>query len=347
MASSSKKNTSPLTALAPLHALAQLVPDASPDARSTSGSKPEDKREQGRAYILLTNLEPDACVIHIGHPDGRWWNGTWRVADVETLASGDMSSARLGAFAQRIARTIVQREVAIAHEGEDFHNMRLVLGTQAKKPLHLALSELDRDNAARFAFEYFARIAEDAQAHDCRILHGYGGSTDAGTDSQPQGVPYPPLKRRRTQSSINSPLPSRGTSPMSQQSYDIRTAHSHDGDDTDPPGRSRGLAQRLPDRDPGKRKPPSTQGKTPTERAALAEVQELRAELAKARADAAAAVARASKHEPSGLGGSVDRLRSRAAVPVMPRRPGASLANPNKAARRVTAVEFASDSDDA
>ena len=36
-----------------------------------------------------------------------------------------------------------------------------------------------------------------------------------------------------------------------------------------------------------------------------------------------------------------------AAVPVMPRRPGASLANPNKAARRVTAVEFASDSDDA
>lgn len=36
-----------------------------------------------------------------------------------------------------------------------------------------------------------------------------------------------------------------------------------------------------------------------------------------------------------------------AAVPVVTRRPGASLANPNKAARRVTAVEFASDSDDA
>ena len=36
-----------------------------------------------------------------------------------------------------------------------------------------------------------------------------------------------------------------------------------------------------------------------------------------------------------------------AAVPVMTRRPGASLANPNKAARRVTAIEFASDSDDA
>ena len=34
-------------------------------------------------------------------------------------------------------------------------------------------------------------------------------------------------------------------------------------------------------------------------------------------------------------------------APVVTRRPGASLANPNKAARRVTAVEFASDSDDA
>lgn len=37
----------------------------------------------------------------------------------------------------------------------------------------------------------------------------------------------------------------------------------------------------------------------------------LRAELAKARADAAAAVSLAAEREPSGLGGSVDRLRSR------------------------------------
>jgi hypothetical protein len=42
-----------------------------------------------------------------------------------------------------------------------------------------------------------------------------------------------------------------------------------------------------------------------------AEVRQLKAELAKARADAAAAVALAAEREPSGLGGSVDRLRSR------------------------------------
>jgi hypothetical protein len=54
------------------------------------------------------------------------------------------------------------------------------------------------------------------------------------------------------------------------------------------------------------------------------------------------------------VGALVDFVRVRillllvgADVPVMTRRPGASLANPNKAARRVTAVEFASDSDGA
>ena len=43
----------------------------------------------------------------------------------------------------------------------------------------------------------------------------------------------------------------------------------------------------------------------------MAEVRELKAQLARARADAAAAVALAAEREPSGLGGSVDRLRSR------------------------------------
>ena len=38
-----------------------------------------------------------------------------------------MSSARLGAFAQCIARMVVQREVAIAHEGDNFRNMRVLV----------------------------------------------------------------------------------------------------------------------------------------------------------------------------------------------------------------------------
>jgi hypothetical protein len=158
---------------------------------------------------------------------------------------------------------------------------------------------------------------------------------------------------------------------MSRHSHEIRSARpslrDDDDDDADLPGTSKGRTQRSRDISSDKRKPPSTQAQTPAERAALAELQELKAELAKARAHTAAAVALAAEREPSGLGGSVDRLRSRAyycgrtccrkkfisffvlgaAVPAVSRRPGASLANPNKAARRVTAVEFASDSDDA
>ena len=47
-----------------------------------------------------------------------------------------------------------------------------------------------------------------------------------------------------------------------------------------------------------------------TTTATQAQVQELKAELAKARADTAAAVALASEREPPGLGGTVDRLFS-------------------------------------
>jgi hypothetical protein len=86
--STSKKNSSPLAAFAPLHALAQLVPAPSPDASSASKSKPasKSKREREGAYILLTDLETDAWRVHVGHPDGRWWSGAWRAAEVEKLA---------------------------------------------------------------------------------------------------------------------------------------------------------------------------------------------------------------------------------------------------------------------
>ncbi|KAH8997719.1 hypothetical protein EDB86DRAFT_2828806 [Lactarius hatsudake] len=304
MASSKKTETrvSPLAALAPLHSLAQLIPPG------TGGRDFE--------FILLTNLKPDAWFVHVGHPDGRWWNGAWHAADVESLAKSDMSPARVAVFAQRVANTIVEREIAITHEN-DFRDMKvppyfksgllLVLGTRSKKPLRIPLDALDPQAASRFAFECFARVAQDAQTHGCHILRTHSGHTqDAHPDAESQHAS--PLKRKRTHQSSES---SRASSP--------------------PPPRK------------------AHQVQPPAERAAQAQVQELKAELAKARADAAAAVALAAEREPPGLGGTVDRLFSSrtpspsSAAPAVQRRPGASLANPNKAARRVTAVEFASD----
>ena len=83
MSSSRKNDTSPLAALAPLHALVQLVPVASAGTSTGIGDEHKD------AYVLLTSLEPDAWLVHVGHPNGRWWNGSWRAADVEKLAVCD------------------------------------------------------------------------------------------------------------------------------------------------------------------------------------------------------------------------------------------------------------------
>jgi hypothetical protein len=181
-----------------------------------------------------------------------------------------------------------------------------------------------------------------------------------------------PSKRRRTQSTNTSSYAISTSSHRSHKPRDSPSIRNSDYDDAELPDTSQGKStQRLHRKSTGKRQPPPPERTVDT---TTAEVQGLKAELAKVRADAAAAVALAAEREPSGLGGSVDRLRSRgysfafagcwrrvilnanlgfflfvgAAVPVVvTRRPGASLANPNKAARRVTAVEFASDSDDA
>jgi len=279
-----------------LHSLAQLIP-ATP---AGTGARDFD-------FVLLTSLKPDAWFVHVGHPDGRWWNGAWHTADVESLANGEceLSPARVTVFAQRVANTIVDREIAIAHE-DDFGNMKLILGTRSKKPLRIPLSALDPQAASRFAFECFARVAQDVQTHGCHLLRTH---PDPHTDAEPQHVA--PLKRRRTHQ------PSETSRPASPS----------------PPHKARQTKKQAP---------------TAAERTAQAQLQEVKAELAKARAETAAAVALAAEREPPGLGGSVDRLfsSSSAAAPAVQRRPGASLANPNKAARRVTAVEFASDDED-
>lgn len=111
-----------------------------------------------------------------------------------------------------------------------------------------------------------------------------------------------PSKRRRTQSTIASSNP---ISTVSQLSHKPRNSPSIHDDGAELLGTSKDKgAQRLHDKSTGRRNPQAAETTT-------AEVRELKAELAKARADAAAAVALAAEREPSGFGGSIDRLRSR------------------------------------
>jgi hypothetical protein len=144
------------------------------------------------------------------------------------------------------------------------------------------------------------------------MFHAHG---DIETDPQAKPRSRLSVKRQRIQSPNNSPASSRASSPMPPLRKN-RDAGRHRGDNDDAsPTASRGGSQRSHDRSAGKRKAPQSQTtQTSLERAALTEVQELKAELARARADAAAAIALAAEREPAGLGGSVDRLRSRAYI---------------------------------
>jgi len=139
---------------------------------------------------------------------------------------------------------------------------------------------------------------EDARAHGCRILNEDAGDTDVDVDPLPS-------KRRRIQSTNTS---SHAISTTSQHSHKPRKSPSlrdNDYDDAELLGTSQGKStKKSHGKSTGKQNPPPPE-------AAAAELRELRAELAKARTDAAAAVALAAEREPSGPGGSVDRLRSR------------------------------------
>ncbi|KAI0267586.1 hypothetical protein BGY98DRAFT_1142987 [Russula aff. rugulosa BPL654] len=108
-----------------------------------------------------------------------YWVWARRLGQICT-SSRNMSCSRVGAFAQRVARTIAQLEVA--HGGVYFQNMKLVLGTQTKKPIRIALSELDKGKAdpLHSSTQCFARfqITEDARVYGCRILHEDVGDTD-------------------------------------------------------------------------------------------------------------------------------------------------------------------------
>jgi hypothetical protein len=117
-----------------------------------------------------------------------------------------------------------------------------------------------------------------------------------------------PLKRRRTRSMVAS---SRAISTLSQHSHKHRKYPPIHDDDAELPGTSQAKStQGSHGKSTGKRNPllPPEQASETTS----AEVRVLKAELVKARADAATAVALAAEREPTGLGGSVDRLRSHA-----------------------------------
>ncbi|KAI0051876.1 hypothetical protein FA95DRAFT_1554113 [Auriscalpium vulgare] len=317
--------------LTPLHGLVQLV------------------NTKSRDFVVLSTVAEDLDTwdIHVGLTSGaaraRWWKGSWNESDVQAIAGSHTSPKMLAAFALRLADTIVRHDISIDY-GDD---MKFTLGPKAKKPLHVDLREMSTQAAAEFAAHQFLLIARDAQSRDCRFL---SQNAEAGTSRLP--APDTSSKRRISASPDVEPdvddspaRPPKKNKPSKGKETDVVSSE----DELVPPSqRKKGTAssRKAPPKSAshGKAKTaPADMKGEPTDRelAALAEVRALKAQLAQA------AEKERELTTKTGLdGGSIDGLRSRAAMPAaVQRRPGASLANPNQKARRVQAVEFASDSD--
>ncbi|KAI0279536.1 hypothetical protein BGY98DRAFT_968742 [Russula aff. rugulosa BPL654] len=96
-----------------------------------------------------------------------------------------MPSARIGTFSQRMTRRLARlfslRSLAVAHEGVDSQNMKVYscLILRPKKPIRIALSELDKKSAHALHSSTFRRYGSHLRhnswlPHPPRRCRGYG-----------------------------------------------------------------------------------------------------------------------------------------------------------------------------
>ncbi|KAJ7497042.1 hypothetical protein FB451DRAFT_1209834 [Mycena latifolia] len=236
-------------------------------------------------FVVLSDVTGDKWNIHLGltGPEGRWWRGSWREADVLAIVGKSASDTLLESFALKLAETIVQGELHI-EEGERY---KLTLGPTSKKPMHVTLKQMSPAEAAAYAADVLATIALQAQSRQSRL--------------NPSAVPL------ASTSAPSRALPSAASSGSSKPTT--------------------GKAKAAPN-DDGDRK--SAAVPTGSSAKAQDEIKALKAELE---------LAKQTKKRKA----SPEEVAPKAAA-VAPRPlKGASLANPNKKARKFQAIEFESD----
>ncbi|KAJ7124992.1 hypothetical protein C8R44DRAFT_840229 [Mycena epipterygia] len=237
-------------------------------------------------FVLLSDVADDKWNIHLGlaGPEGRWWRGSWRAADVLAIVGKASSDTLLESFAEKLAESIVQGELHV-EEGERY---KLTLGPTSKKPMHVALKEMSPAEAAAYATNVFVAIALQAQSRQSRL--------------NPSAVPLASIA-----------APSHAPPPAASSSSSKPTT-----------GKAKAAAG-----DVGDKKAAAKTATGSSDKKAQEEIKALRAELVKEQ----------QKKRPA----SPEEIAPKAAA-VAPRPlKGASLANPNKKARKYQAIEFESD----
>ncbi|THH14468.1 hypothetical protein EW146_g5865 [Bondarzewia mesenterica] len=322
----------------------------------------DDGRTGASRFVVMSHVKDDAWVVHVGLArEGRWWQGQWQEKDVLEVAGRKSSPKILEAFADSIQSTIVRGDLCIENWdplAESNKDMKLTLGPTANKPLHMHLQEMTTQDAAKFAANEFISIALQARSRQCRL---HPSAYDAAPESHSTRHTPHRIKRPRH----TSPSPSRASSPPPLKApEDFKSPAPDDTTESPSPkpsqaekrsrssnsnleapltrSKSSKLRSRTDDKDErkGKRKAkPLASEPTQAELLAREEILVLKHELAKART-------MNMSQGSFGPGGSSSGLQSRSVAPAQPARRGASLANPNKKARRYKAVEFASDNED-
>ncbi|KAJ7718027.1 hypothetical protein DFH07DRAFT_860805 [Mycena maculata] len=242
-------------------------------------------------FVILSSTDDDNWNIHLGlsGPEGRWWRGSWREADVLAIVGKSSSDILLESFAEKLASSIVHGELYV--EMEEGERYKLTLGPTSKKPMHVALSEMSCTEAAAYATDVFTAIALQAQSRQSRL------NLSAG----PLGIVGAPAPLR-------APPPAAGSSGLKPTTSKAKVVADIGGD----------------------KKPTSKTATGSSDSKAQEEIKALKAELVKQQ--------QKKRHA------SPEEIAPKTAAAVVPRPlKGASLANPNKKARKYQAIEFESD----
>ncbi|KAJ7668473.1 hypothetical protein DFH06DRAFT_1181828 [Mycena polygramma] len=233
-------------------------------------------------FVVLSAVTNDKWTIHLGltGTEGRWWYGSWHAADVLAIVGKSASDTLLESFAEKLAESIVQGELFV-EEGERY---KLTLGPTSKKPMHVALKEMNSAQAAAYATDVFVTIALNAQSRQSHL--------------NPFAVPI-----------ASTSAPSRAP-PTAASSSSSKPA-------------------KAPADDAGVKKAAGKTATGSTEKKAQDEIKALKAELVKQQ--------QKKRHA------SPEQIAPKAAAAAPRPLKGASLANPNKKARKYQAIEFESD----
>jgi hypothetical protein len=72
-------------------------------------------------FVVLSNVEQDQWVVHLGlsGQDGRWWRGALTNPDILKVVGSKPSAKVLETFAERLADSFVQGELAIDNWSTD------------------------------------------------------------------------------------------------------------------------------------------------------------------------------------------------------------------------------------